>query len=414
MINNLISELNSYKTIAIFGYGVEGRAFENFAKKNLPNVDIIIVDKNINIQENYLDDLKKAELIVKSPGISLHNLNIKFEDYNFTSSTELFLKYFGSQIVGITGTKGKSTLATVTFDLLNKSSYDVKLCGNIGIPAFDIVNSVNSDTIIVMELSSHQLLNIKYSPHIAILTNLFEEHLDYYESKDEYFNAKLNIFKYQKKDDISIVGCKYLSKNITNYFYDVSNNTLEQNIEFDYKNGFIHKSTLQILEQLSKIFKIDNKVYKNTLENFKTLPHRLEYVDTVNDIDFINDSICTIPQAAIEAVKILSDVNTLILGGFNRGVEYEFLVKSLIDSKVKNIILYSQTGLIILKIFDKHNHKINIYFEENLEKCVDKAFEITKKNSICLFSPAAPSFDSYKNFEQRGDHFKQMVKNYNN
>ena len=148
MLNNLILELNSFKTIAIFGYGIEGIAFDNFAKKYLSNVQIIIVDKNINNQENYLENLKKADLVIKSPGISLHKLNIKFEDYNFTSSSELFLKYFGSQVVGITGTKGKSTLATICFNLLINSGYDVRLCGNIGISVFDIINFINNDTII--------------------------------------------------------------------------------------------------------------------------------------------------------------------------------------------------------------------------------------------------------------------------
>ena len=205
-LQNFISELQGYKKIAIFGYGVEGKSFHAFAKKYLPEVEIRIVDKAYSSEENYLDGLAEAELIIKSPGISLHNLGIAYDDYNFTSITELFIKHFGSQIIGVTGTKGKSTLVTLIDSMLKNAGKKSLLCGNIGLPPLEIMEQIDEESFVVMELSSHQLHHINYSPHIAILTNLFAEHLDYYESEDDYYRAKFNIFLHQKRDDIFITN----------------------------------------------------------------------------------------------------------------------------------------------------------------------------------------------------------------
>ncbi len=204
MLTHLISDLNSYRTIAIFGFGKEGKSFYDFAQKNLTST-LIIVDENLHEElllnaevfagKEYLKGLDKADLIVKSPGISLHNLGLSKKDYSFTSMSELFLKFFSKQTVGITGTKGKSTLATLLYTLLKNTQKDVRLCGNIGVPAFELLQTIQEDSLIIMELSSHQLLDIHYSPHISILINLFPEHLDYYESCAQYYDAKLNIFK---------------------------------------------------------------------------------------------------------------------------------------------------------------------------------------------------------------------------
>jgi UDP-N-acetylmuramoylalanine--D-glutamate ligase len=414
MLKNLIQNLSNYKSIGIFGFGKEGKSFYNFAKRYIPDTKLVIIDSN---DDNYLDELSKVDLVVKSPGISLHNLNIDVNGYNFTSMTELFLKYFSKQVVGITGTKGKSTLATLLYDVLKNSNQEVVLCGNIGLPAFDIVDKIKKDTTVVMELSSHQLMHMKYSPKYAVLTNLFEDHLDYYKDIDEYHNAKLNIFRYQQEDDVAIFdledGDKRINKEIfkTDKIYNIHDVHIKHNIDFKLEQGFIHNSTLKILEQLIQEFDVNDEIYLKTLKRFKTLPHRLEYVGRVMDIDFINDSISTIPQATIEAINILKSVDTLILGGFDRGIDYEVLVSFLVSSNVGNIILYSQTGEILKKLFNKQEN-ISIFYCKNLDQSVVKAFEVTKKGAICLFSPAASSFDSYKNFEERGIAFKNAVLNY--
>lgn len=431
MLTNLVSDLSTYKTIAIFGFGKEGRSFYDFALRYLADTKLYIVDKNppsdisanekvfLFSGESYLDGLEFAELIIKSPGISLFNLAIEHTQYNFTSTTELFIKHYKKQIIGVTGTKGKSTLVSIIYELLQNSNINSILCGNIGTPAFTTLEDINDETYIIMELSSHQLLDIQYSPHIAILTNLFQDHLDYYRSLEEYYNAKFNIMRFQNPNDIVILNLQepylhlktetFCTKNVYNVFYS----NLELPISFNIQRGFIHRSSLQILEKLVDILDLNKEVYLQTINTFKTLPHRLEYVDMVNETIFINDSISTIPEATIEAIKILQDVETLILGGYDRGIEYDALVDFLINSDVANIILYSQTGKIIYDKLNQRQNSLNLYYVDSLSQAVLQVSQLlkTRKKSIALFSPAASSFNQFKNFIERGEVFKDLVEN---
>jgi len=413
-LQNFISELQNYKKIAIFGYGVEGKSFHAFAKKYLPNSEISIVDRAYGTEdENYLDGLREAELIIKSPGISLHNLGIAYDAYNFTSITELFIKHFGAQIIGVTGTKGKSTLVTLIDALLKNAGKNSLLCGNIGLSPLEIIEQIKEDTFVVMELSSHQLHHINYSPHIAILTNLFAEHLDYYASETDYYRAKFNIFLHQKESDIFITNLpdmeKFFSRSEipSKYFYNVYANVLQTPYAFDIKQGYIHHATLQILEQLCVLLGINEAAYIKTLCAFKTLPHRLEYVDEINGVSYINDSIATIPQATMEAVKILKDVDTLIIGGYDRGVSYDLFVRYLLESNVQNIICFSDTGKQIYEKIEPYKGKKDIVYAQDLQESVQKAAQIADKR--VLFSPAASSFNTYKNFMERGEHFRALV-----
>jgi len=404
MLKNLISDLEQYASIGIFGFGMEGKSFYSFAQKYLPNTELIIIDNNHpSCDENYLNKLDEVELIVKSPGISLYNLGIDYKSYKFSSTTELLLKHFKNQIIGVTGTKGKSTLVTLIDSFLKNAGKKSVLCGNIGTPAFDILENIDDETTIIMELSSHQLLHGNYSPHIAILTNLFEEHLDYYKDVNEYYGAKFNIFEHQSKEDIFIYN---LPQKLVRG-YNVYDNELRYNVEFSLQNGFIHKSTLQILEKLKEILALDAAVYLRTIQEFKTLPHRLEFVKNIKGISYINDSISTIPQATIEAVKILKNVDTLILGGNDRGVDYDVLIDFLQKSDVENIILFSDTGKKIYDALHVKEKQKSIFLQNNLQESVKKAYNISR--SIVLFSPAASSFNEYKNFVERGDEFKSLV-----
>ncbi|QOP43039.1 UDP-N-acetylmuramoyl-L-alanine--D-glutamate ligase [Sulfurimonas sediminis] len=404
MLKNLVSDLKQYKSIGIFGFGVEGKSFYNFAQKYLPGTELVIIDKNHpSCDENYLKKLDAVELVIKSPGISLYNLGIEHTSYNFSSTTELLLKHFKHQIIGVTGTKGKSTLVTLIDSLLKNAGKKSILCGNIGIPAFDMLEEISAETNIVMELSSHQLLHATHSPHIAILTNLFEEHLDYYKDVHEYYEAKFNIYRYQSKKDIFIYN---LGQKLERG-YNVFDNELKFSVDFSLQNGFIHKSTLQILEKLKEILALGDEAYMQALNTFQTLPHRMEFVKEIQGVSYINDSIATIPQATIEAVKILKNVDTLIIGGNDRGVHYEVLIDFLLTSDVANIILFSDTGKKIYDALHVKEKQKNLFLQKNLQESVKKAYNIARK--IVLFSPAASSFNEYKNFAERGDEFKRVV-----
>ena len=211
---------NRNKSILILGYGREGVLTYNFLRKH-DFSKISIADSNhliaINkpahgIEENtpviagphYLDTLNDYDLIIKTPGITLKVLNGKVKPEKLTSQTELFMSQFSKQVIGITGTKGKSTTSALIYSILKSVSSNVVLVGNIGVPPFDMIPNIDRDTKIVYELSSHQLEKINTSPHIAVILNIYQEHLDHYADYHAYQQSKFNIFKNQGPDDYVI------------------------------------------------------------------------------------------------------------------------------------------------------------------------------------------------------------------
>jgi len=205
------------KRILILGFGKEGESTYNFLRLHYGSPDITIADNNNDIVtkisdssikfitgEKYLDNLNDFDIIFKSPGISLNHLPYKVKRKKITSQTDIFLEFFSSQIIGITGTKGKSTTSSLIYHIFKLNSDKVVLVGNIGVPPFDILNEISHDTKIVFELSSHQLEYITKGPHIAILLNFYQEHLDYYSSFEDYQLSKFNITQFQEEGDIFI------------------------------------------------------------------------------------------------------------------------------------------------------------------------------------------------------------------
>lgn len=425
MKHNIIDELTN-KKVLILGFGKEGRSTYNFIKNNNINCKLGISDKNyitddeiiqnkditLYIGDNYEDIVKEYDIILKSPGVSFKGKNFFSEEYKITSQTELFLKYGSKKVVGITGTKGKSTTATLTYEIL-KNKYNVMLVGNIGVPVFEAIDNFDEIDIFVFELSSHQLEHVKYSPHIAVILNMFEEHLDHYNSYEEYKEAKRNIFKYQKETDYYILNNemkdiildKYeLISNVINVIDDEIGITINL---FGKHNLF----NINVARTIAKIYKVDEKDILNAIKEFKGLPHRLEHIGTYNDIRFIDDSIATIPEAAISAIESVDDVDTIILGGMDRGIDYSNLIKYINDGKINNVILMYDSGKKIYSQLDCNN-KSRIILVNDLEEAVKTAYKYTKKNDTCILSPAAASYGDFKNFEERGDKFKEYVRKY--
>ena len=219
-MNNIINKLKD-KNLAILGFGKEGYSTYTYLRKHLANPSITIIDQNVNLianypelskdsnlelilGDNYLDNLEKYDYIIKTPGISLQaDLIVKLKN-KLTSQMELVLNETDAFIIGVTGTKGKSTTSSLIYQVLKDQNKDVYLVGNIGNPILDYIDLVNDDTILVAEFSAHQLQFIKKSPQIGIILNLFEEHLDYFKEVNNYYLAKLNMFKYQKEDDYAL------------------------------------------------------------------------------------------------------------------------------------------------------------------------------------------------------------------
>lgn len=449
MIKEIINFLRD-KKIAILGFGLEGKSTYNFIRKYLPEkqLDIIfkswgenkesnIKDKYINfiVGENYLEGLEKYDLIIKSPGISFKDIDITGFENKITSQLELFLEYSKSFTIGVTGTKGKSTTSTLIYKIIKDQEKDVELLGNIGTPIFDEIDKIGENTISVIELSSHALQYVKKSPNISILLNLYEEHLDFYKSYKEYGDAKFNIFKYQNEKDIAIFNLDNQEIRKRNYNFKQEDyeitmqdkiNVLTKNTIY-LKDNYIFYNNLKIYNvnqnrklkgnhnlnnimfalAVSNILKLDLEKTINSINEFNPLEHRLEYVGTFGDVEYYNDSIATIPEATIESIKALEKVNTLIVGGNDRGVNQQKLIQFLFDSTIENIICLPKTGIYIYEGLKKSDK--NLINAKNLEEAVKCAKKVTKKGTICLLSPAASSYGYFKNFKERGNTFKYYV-----
>lgn len=446
MINDLIEYLKN-KKILILGFGKEGQSTYRLIRRYLKEQYIYIADKKENFEkqydflecdknilcisgENYLENLKDYDIIMKSPGISFVGIDTSEFFHKIKSQLELLLEFFNVYTIGITGTKGKSTTSSLIYKMLQDQNIESMLLGNIGIPVFDYIDTIQEDMILVLEMSSHQLEYMELSTNIGIILNIYEEHLDHYESFEKYAEAKCNIFKYQKKEDhflyntdnemlnklvkdtnsnIYKVGFKniqgndvYLKDDIV-YFRDkkIYNKNEPRNLIGDY-----NLNNIMYVLAVSEILKLDiNKTIK-TISEFKTLEHRLELVGKYKDILYYDNSIATIPMATIEAIEALKNVDSLIIGGTDRGIDYEDFIKYLNNSSINNIICMPKTGHDIAKKL-KNNKK---YIVENLEQAVEIAKKVTQKGKICLLSPAAASYGFFKNFEERGDLYKELVK----
>ena len=253
MYKKIIEELKD-KKIAILGLGKEGMSTYNFIRRHLSDQELTILDGNekllennevlkkdsnlkFNLGDSYLNDLDKFDLIIKTPGISFKGMDISSFKNKIISQLELFLKYIPNIVIGVTGTKGKSTTSSLIYKIIKDQGKEVLLLGNIGVPLFDLVEDIKEDTILVIEMSSHQLEYVTYSPNISILTNLFQEHLDHYNSYEEYIEAKINIARYQNsnnyflynKDDEGILSriSDIKSKRIEVSMYDEMPNDID-------------------------------------------------------------------------------------------------------------------------------------------------------------------------------------------
>ena len=389
------------KKIAILGFGREGQDTFKFLKKLFPKKKIDIADQKFD--KNYLQKLKNYDIIIKSPGIPFKKIH-RCHLWKITTQTEIFFENCPGTIIGVTGTKGKSTTAYWIYQVLKNAGKKVHLIGNIGVPVLASLLKAKKDDIFVYELSSHQLYNLKQSPHIAVLLNIYPEHLDYYRNFKDYWQAKANIVKYQTKND-------YLIYNAADPLVrKIAEKSKTKKIPI---NGKYYALNRAAAEAVAKIFKAPMP------KKLKMLPHRLEYAGKFKGIEFYNDSLSTIPETAIEALDFLGDkVQTMILGGFDRGLDFGELAKWLLRSKVKTLILFPTTGKRILNALNdlsdlRHRSIIERCRKSlNMEEAVKLAYKYTDRGKICLMSPASPSFGIFKDYAQRGDLFKKFVKKY--
>lgn len=410
-----LARLVQGKRILIAGYGREGRSTHRLLQSLLPSVDVTIVEGNDNIQK---EAVKGYDLIFKSPGIP----TFVFEGLccldTVTSQTDLFLQVYGDRVIGITGTKGKSTTTNLINAVMRSQYSHVLMAGNMGIPLFDVAEDITPDTWIVCEFSCHQLENIHCAPHVGVVLNLFQEHLDHYHGYHDYKMAKLQIGLKQKPEDFfffcrdnkelaDMVAAHPFPGSVQSYSLDEAVahvGSWQRKLQGDH-----NLCNIELVRLVAQTMGVGEENLRSAVAQFSGLEHRLEWVGTFRGITFYNDSISTIPAACIEAIKALRRVQTLILGGFDRGIDYTPLAEFLPTSGVENVAFVGEAGERIRALlggagFLHHQLQSNDY-----AAIVEWCFAHTGEGRICLLSPAAASYDQFKNFEERGSLFKSLV-----
>lgn len=456
MIEKIINEINNYNNVLILGFGREGKSTYKLIRKYLPDKKLIIADSNESLLENnnelksdrnlklilgekYLDSLDRFDLIIKSPGVNFKYVNYESFKDKITSQIDLFLRYKTCLTIGITGTKGKSTTSSLIYHILNGLEKNTFLAGNIGIPVFDKLDSITKDTIFVIELSCHQLQFVKSSPDISILLNVYEEHLDLYKTYEEYVLAKLNIFKYQKENDYKIWGLDSPDSNerfnntLNTYTFSKDYNKVKTGIVLGSKGLTLLKNNEEklVYDKLRKrnllgehnlynvaaalcasdILNLDMNKVANLIDSFEPLEHRMEKVGVFKGITFYNDSIATIPEATINCIKSINNAQTVIIGGMDRKIDLSSLIEYLNEDKcIKTCIFLKETGYMICDRLKELDCNKNLLKVKDMQEAVEKAYEYTDENSACILSPAAASYNTYKNFEERGKDYKKWVK----
>ncbi len=433
-MDNITQKLRAFfkgKRVVILGFGREGKSTLEILKDCEPE-KIIIADRceispddsyTVCTGENYLSCLDDCDIIMKAPGIGLKNDVGDDIKAKITSQMDLFLRYAPGTVVGVTGTKGKSTTSSLIYHFARACGKDAFLIGNIGVPPLEKIAEFTQNSLIVCEMSCHQLEYVKASPHIAVLLNVYPEHLDHYVDFNAYKNAKLNIFKYQTEKD-SLISAYELSPDINTrakviyagfgegdigtknggiYLYDtvIPGDDIVSNLKGEH-----NLYNIAIALKAAELSGCDIKASLLSLKDFIPLEHRLELFGTYEGVQYINDSISTAPQTSIAALKAYPGTDTLIVGGMDRGISYDELTEYLNKgTSVKNLIILPDSGKRVAQGIV--NKEINILYADNMEMAVALAKEHTRVR--CILSPAAASYGFYKNFEERGRHFKTLV-----
>ncbi len=438
---NSILERFRDKNILIWGYGREGKSTEDFFRRHP-------VAASVDISEGKPGevDFSGYDYVFKSPGIRLEFPII--EDFNklahgkdpaivntasllltrrLTSQTDLFIEAFRDRVIGITGTKGKSTTTSLMHHVLKacleaktNASGDLSsaagasgtaglrtayLVGNIGVPCLDYFDEMaEGDAIAVFELSCHQLAYATVSPHWSIFLNLYEDHLDFYGDRETYFQAKRHITEFQTSVDFL-----YLGTDVPALETEAQIVTVTERYEDDAMHllGEHNRYNAAFVDRLAREhFGLDAAAVRAAIEDFPGLPHRLQYVATVNDVRYYDDSISTIPEATIQAVESIPGVATVLVGGMDREIDYTPLIRFIPEHpEVQFVCMYASGE----RIFHEVETQKNVCYVPDLATAVDKAKAITAAGKACVLSPAAASYGYFKNFEERGDKFKELL-----
>lgn len=448
------------KRVAVIGIGVSNiplidYLYELMAKvtvfdeRDIEKLDVETVKKiekygfELVTGKNALHFLRGFNIIFRSPSCLPTTLQLKSEQKRgaiITSEIEMLMNICPCKIIGITGSDGKTTTTSLIYEILKSAGYNCHLGGNIGIPLFTQAKKIKDDDILILELSSFQLMDMEVSPDISVITNVSPNHLDKHKDYEEYIEAKKNIFKFQNKD----------GKVVLNYDNDItracSTEADGKVIFFSSKNklndGIIYEDGIikeckdgvrkHILDVKDIILRgvhnyenicaaiaatsglVDTETQITAIKNFKGVEHRLEFVRELDGVKWYNDSIGTSPSRTIAGLNSFKEKIVLIAGGYDKNLDYTPLAKPILE-KVSKLILMGKTGPkiydAVIKEISKKDDVYPMYKCVSLEQAVKRARNIAEEGEIVLFSPASASFDMFKDFAERGEKFKECVNN---
>ncbi|MFA5273134.1 MAG: UDP-N-acetylmuramoyl-L-alanine--D-glutamate ligase [Candidatus Peribacter sp.] len=430
------------KNICILGFGKEGRAMLAALEEHAPGCEITVADKDatmtlpvgsthwLQVGEGWLKNLDKFDLLIKSPGIPPLP-ELKAHNAKLTSPTQIFFDSIaasGATIIGVTGSKGKSTTASLIHAILQTAGKKSVLVGNIGEPAIAHIGDAAADTVFVMELSSYQLMDLTVSPPIAVVTAFFPEHLDYHGSVEAYKEAKKHIARFQTKADkiffaADSAGALEIAQESKGNRIPFSSADTPVAIEETQLIGLHNASNSAAAFLVSRELGVSRDVAITAIRSFTPLPHRLQSLGVHHGIEWVDDSISTTPESAIAALDALGDrVATIILGGQDRGYDFTPLAERLKKSNVQTVILLPESGTRIKEALEKTEIQAQVFDINTMEEVVALAKKQTLRPTpyalrptpyplppIALLSPASPSYGMYKNFEERGDRFRECI-----
>lgn len=444
---NIIYELKN-KKIAVLGVGLTGSAFIDYLLYNkiynFECFDEFEIKKEIkekldkfNIKYNKIDlnkdSLLDFDLIFISPGIDRRKKAIKEaieRNIEIVNDIELVYRAGYRNIIAITGSNGKTTTTTLIGEIFRKK-YNTFVGGNIGNAAINVLFSPKKYEIIILEISSFQLESItKFKPNVALILNITEDHLDRYNSFDDYIETKINIAKNQDNNDFLIVNKDDI--NIINNISFIKSKILTFSSQTEYANiyykdsiiyynnlPYIHINDIKLkgihnIENImaailtAKIYNIEDQIIKNTIINFKPLSHRMQLVKEIKGIKFFNDSKATNPDSVKRALETFNDKSVIwIAGGRGKDTNYNIL-KSIVKEKVRVAIFLGEEKE---RLYEEFKCDIPCYTVENLEEAIKKSLLFAQHGDNIILSPACTSFDQYKSYKERGEHFEKLVNN---
>ena len=441
------------KNVAVVGIGVSNiplirflvklgavvTAFDQKTREELGEIadEFDNLSVSLELGEGYLDRLTGFDLVFKTPSMRIDSealVRAKNEGAYITSEMEEFVRYCKGKVFGVTGSDGKTTTTTIISKLLSEAGYKTWVGGNIGTPLFANIEEINEEDMVVLELSSFQLMTMNLPIEVALVTNLAPNHLDMHKDMQEYIDSKKNIFLYQDKRGVLVLNRE---NEITHSFVEeAKGKVLEFSSKREIKDGAYFKDNILFLNEeevcnkddivIKGIHNIENylaaflavkddvsiSVMKKVAQTFTGVEHRCELVREVDGVKYYNDSIASSPTRTLAGLFAFDRRVILIAGGYDKQIPFEPLAEEG-HPYIKHLILLGDTKEQIKKSFDKLKEEkgidTSIVLVNTLEEAVEKARELSEEGDVVTLSPACASFDMFPNFAVRGNKFKEIV-----